>query len=200
MNILNFDPKEVKGFSEVFKIQREIMVKFEPKLIDRIDSFDIDIYEDQMLLKDFLLSRLVEELTEASVALGADHEIHFKEEIIDAMNFLVESYILYGWNEKKVKCDDFSSYMPPFNPSKTLIRQKIYDLIEQIGLTCNKLKIRPWRHSQYVVDLRVFEEEFLKIWEKFIDLCITSNISKKDLLNTWSQKMQVNNFRLSTNY
>ena len=200
MNILNFNAKEVKGFEEVFKIQREIMVKFEPKLIDRIDSFDIDIYEDQMLLKDFLLSRLVEELTEASIALSADHDIHFKEEIIDAMNFLIESYILYGWDHKKIKCDEFCCYIPDFKPLQSHIREKIYDLIEQIGLTCNKLKIRPWRHSQYVVDLRVFEEEFLKIWEKFQDLCIISNINKKDLLDTWSKKMQVNNFRLSTNY
>ena len=60
MNILNYEAQEISSLQEIIEKQKEIMFAFEPNLKRRVEEFDIDIYEDQMLLKDFLLVRAVE--------------------------------------------------------------------------------------------------------------------------------------------
>ena len=97
MNILNYEAFKVENLAEIIEKQKEIMFAFEPNLKQRVEEFDIDIYEDQMLLKDFLLVRAVEEITEAGAAIKANHVEHYKEEIIDVFNFLVEASIILNW-------------------------------------------------------------------------------------------------------
>ena len=94
MNILNYEAIEVKDLAEMIQKQKEIMFAFEPNLEQRVREFDIDIYEDQMLLKEFLLERVVEEITEAYSAFRAEHYEHYLEEIVDVFNFIIETHIL----------------------------------------------------------------------------------------------------------
>ena len=76
----------------------------------------------------------------------------------------------------------------------------VFDVIEQVGLTCNYLRNRKWRASQYLVDLFFFERDFKNVWDKLNTLCNTIGISEKRVLDLWSLKMQVNEFRLATRY
>jgi hypothetical protein len=73
-------------------------------------------------------------------------------------------------------------------------------LTYKIGMACNKLKNRPWKQQQYLVDLLIFEERLLEVWKTFWVLCDHFNISIKDLYSEWSKKYQVNEFRLRTKY
>lgn len=205
MNILNYEKIEIKDIDEIFEKQREIMFAFEPSLKQRVEEFDIDIFEDQMLLKDFLLTRMVEELTEASIALRQDHFEHYKEELVDAFNFLVEAAIILGYvesdylSEKEEKYFNSLSTIEPYS-TKKYSREAIYDVVEAIGEFTNKLKLRPWRDSQYPVDMLSFTKCYNTIWNKFYTLLEISGISWEEFKNTWSKKYQVNKFRIESNY
>lgn len=213
MNILNYDEIQITSLKEVIEKQKEIMIAFEPDLEKRIKEFDIDIPEDQMLLKDFLLIRVVEEITEASIALNKDHYEHFKEEIVDVFNFLIEAAILLNKIKEPIEALDHYNYTCPERPDAFLeiqnnlkysyirnIRSKMFDLIEAIGDFTNKLKLRPWRESQYPVDILSFNECYKSIWNSFIILLEYGHISLEDLLVVWSKKYQVNKFRIESNY
>lgn len=211
MNILNYDEIEITSLKEVIEKQKEIMIAFEPDLEKRIKEFDIDIPEDQILLKDFLLTRTVEELTEASIALKARHFEHFKEELVDSFNFLIEaSILLFHYEDIPEKRKSLLSVdesqegqflnQPLVHTSIKNIREHIYDTIEAIGLCTNKLKLRPWRTSQYPVDLISFRECYKDIWNQFYLLLDYSGITLNSLLKVWSRKYQVNKFRIESNY
>ena len=213
MNILNYDEIQITSLKEVKKKQKEIMMAFEPDLEKRIKEFDIDIPEDQMLLKDFLLTRVVEEITEASIALNKDHYEHFKEEIVDVFNFLIEAAILLNKIKEPIEALNRYNYTCPERPDAFLeiqnnlkysyirnIRSKMFDLIEAIGDFTNKLKLRPWRESQYPVDILSLNECYKSIWNSFIILLEYGHISLEDLLKVWSRKYQVNKFRIESNY
>lgn len=213
MNILNYDEIQITSLKEVIEKQKEIMMAFEPDLEKRIKEFDIDIPEDQMLLKDFLLTRVVEEITEASIALNKDHYEHFKEEIVDVFNFLIEAAILLNKIKEPIEALNRYNYTCPERPDAFLeiqnnlkysyirnIRSKMFDLIEAIGDFTNKLKLRPWRESQYPVDILSLNECYKSIWNSFIILLEYGHISLEDLLKVWSRKYQVNKFRIESNY
>ena len=213
MNILNYDEIQITSLKEVIEKQKEIMIAFEPDLEKRIKEFDIDIPEDQMLLKDFLLTRVVEEITEASIALNKDHYEHFKEEIVDVFNFLIEAAILLNKIKEPIEALNHYNYICPERPDAFLeiqnnlkysyirnIRSKMFDLIEAIGDFTNKLKLRPWRESQYPVDILSLNECYKSIWNSFIILLEYGHISLEDLLKVWSRKYQVNKFRIESNY
>lgn len=100
MNTEDFKSFEFKGiesaFQDIFKKQKLVFEKYMEFEPNKIEDFDINCYSDQQILKDFLQIRFIEELTEASE--DPDNKDHFLEEIVDALNFLVEAYIIYGWD------------------------------------------------------------------------------------------------------
>lgn len=210
MNTNDFKPFEYRNdcFNFIFRKQKELMIEFLKTEKISIDSFDINCFDDQRIFKDYLQIRFIEELNEATLDL--ENYSHFLEEMVDAFNFLVETYIIYGWNhwdlsEWKVKPDRFF-----FRVSNDKILQnmfdrvslnaKFYEVIESVGAACNLLKNRPWKSSQYLVDLFVFEDLFKKVWTKFNELCNFVGISKKKLFQVWSLKYQVNYYRIKTKY
>jgi len=225
MNTNDFIPYKYFGlkeaFEEIFEKQGKLFWKYiasetsyeinSPKDLD----FDINIYQDQQLFKDMLQIRFTEELTEATEDLK--HYDHFEEEIIDAFNFLVSTYILYGWGIKDLKKWNSNKkilytnlrYISSYSEIKSKeflikleneLKIKMYEIIKAVGETCNLLKNRPWRGTQYLVDLYKFEPRFRKIWIEFNDLCNELLISPKRLFELWSLKFQCNLYRIDTNY
>ena len=55
------DYSELKGvnFERILHDQEKLMYLYEPVLKDRVKKFDINIFEDQELIKDFLLNRVI---------------------------------------------------------------------------------------------------------------------------------------------
>lgn len=190
MNIENFKPIPNLSLRDLFEKQKEIKFLYEPGSKQIFENFDIDCYSDQELFKKYCW-RVVEELTEA---LEDQKNLnHLQEEIIDSFNFLIELFLLYGWNEKKVE-DVVSS-----RKTQTL-NESMLDVIYQLGITCNILKNRQWRQSQYLVDLLIFEKRFLLIWQKFMELFNALDLSMERVYEIWSLKYQVNLFRIQTKY
>ena len=221
MNILNYEAQEIDSLEEIIEKQKAIMFSFEPNLEKRVEEFDIDIYEDQMLLKDFLLVRAVEEITEAGAAIKANHVEHYKEEMIDVFNFLIETAIILG-DQYPIDVSDNESVYNYFNGEEffgdvdTLdanytdeenqvhrvsnILKALYDLVQCIGELTNLLKQRPWRESQYPVDLITFKARWKRVWLNFWLTQKYYGFNWKEFKAIWSKKYQVNKFRIESNY
>jgi hypothetical protein len=215
MNILDFDAERHKDgvLPAVFKKTNQLFFdhykEYQPSVKDIDVPIDIDTYEGQQAMKDFLQIRTVEELMEMREALMENHvEMHMHEEVGDSFNFLINSYILYGWDHNNFTpieklWDEFeeNTYTPLDKEKfRRLIDEKIIDVVYNIHLACNKLKIRQWKKSQYLTDMLIFEERYEQVFYSFINLIFTLNIDPELLWSIFSRKNQCNEFRLNTGY
>jgi len=217
LNILDFKAEELKGpvLDKVFQVVERLFLEryknFQPSVKDLDIPIDIDTFEGQAAIKDYLEIRVVEELMEMREAIndavyGKGINEHIYEEVGDSFNFLINSYILYGWSFDKFKSverlwQDFKSTntIPSMIKSLT-VDTAILEVVYDIGLTCNKLKIRPWKKSQYLTDMLVFEERLERIYYSFMTLVFHLNIHPEMLWSIFSRKNQCNEFRLDTGY
>ena len=100
MNTQDFKPF-IKSWEEIYALQGELQLMYRPYFKERIANFDISTLEDQELFKK-LCWQIVEELAEAKEAIEGELDEgeldgeHFNEELIDAFNFMLELYQLYG--------------------------------------------------------------------------------------------------------
>ena len=194
MNTQDFKPF-IKSWEEIYALQGELQLMYRPYFKERIANFDINTLEDQELFKK-LCWQIVEELTEAMEAKDKNEEDHVKEELIDAFNFMLELYQLYGMT-------------PSFDwtlPKWAQVREDgdfagdLLTLIGNIGMTANCLKNREWRQSQYMVDLVVFEDRLKWIWTYFVIMFEHLGLSETRVKELWSLKYQVNLFRIKSKY
>jgi len=192
-----------KCWETIFKKQTEVFYEYmKQEGIEDWEKHDfcIDVLEDQEIFKDFLF-RIIEELTEATEDLI--HADHFLEEIVDALNFLVETMIIYNWNHKDLPKWKQFQYEPTkdFTQFKsTYLKAMFYKVVEKIGWCSNLLKNRKWKQSQYLVDLLIFEKRLQDVWIEFNELVYSLGITEQQLFEVWSQKMQCNLFRIRTKY
>ena len=193
MNTQDFKPF-IKSWEEIYALQGELQLMYRPYFKERIANFDINTLEDQELFKK-LCWQIVEELTEAMEAKDKNEKDHVLEELIDAFNFMLELYQLYGmtptfdWTLPKwaqVLEEDFAG--------------DLLTLIGNIGMTANCLKNREWRQSQYMVDLVVFEDRLKWIWTYFVIMFEHLGLSETRVKELWSLKYQVNVFRIKSKY
>lgn len=194
MNTQDFKPF-IKSWEEIYALQGELQLMYRPYFKERIANFDINTLEDQELFKK-LCWQIVEELTEAMEAAEKPDDEHLAEELIDAFNFMLELYQLYGMT-------------PPLDwtlPKRAQIMNvefwsaDMLALIGTIGMTANCLKNREWRQSQYLVDLVVFENRLKSIWTAFIVVLYHAGLSETQVKELWSLKYQVNLFRIKSKY
>lgn len=195
MNTQDFKPF-IKSWEEIYTLQGELQLMYRPYFKERIANFDINTLEDQELFKK-LCWQIVEELTEAMEAKDKNEKDHVLEELIDAFNFMLELYQLYGM------APDFAwghTYRFRKDIADENFEENILELIKTIGLAANCLKNREWRQSQYMVDLVVFEERLWNIWAMFVMLFGNIGVTEDKVRELWSLKYQVNLFRIKSKY
>lgn len=195
MNTQDFKPF-IKSWEEIYALQGELQLMYRPYFKERIANFDINTLEDQELFKK-LCWQIVEELTEAMEAKDKNEKDHVLEELIDAFNFMLELYQLYGM------APDFAwghTYGFRKDIADENFEENILELIKTIGLAANCLKNREWRQSQYMVDLVVFEERLWNIWAMFTMLFGSIGVTEDKVRELWSLKYQVNLFRIKSKY
>ena len=193
MNINDFKPMPV-SFPEMFKLQTELKFLFEPDAKEVYENFDINCYSDQVIFRDYCW-RICEELAESMEALDDDSEYdHYKEELIDGLNFVMDLVSLYGWSYSDVEFCNAPRCTRKITRSEALV-----EVVKAVGLTANCLKSRKWRSSQYLVDLLVFEKRLKKVWETYMTL-LHLTMATSEIREIWSLKYQVNMFRVKSNY
>lgn len=193
MNTQDFKPF-IKSWEEIYALQGELQLMYRPYFKERIANFDINTLEDQELFKK-LCWQIVEELAEAKDAIeGELDDEHFDEELIDAFNFTLELYQLYGM------APSFDWTLPKGAQDSEDFAGDVLTLIGNIGMTANCLKNREWRQSQYLVDLVVFEDRLKEIWTSFVTMFEHLGLSENRVKELWSLKYQVNLFRIKSKY
>lgn len=194
MNTQDFKPS-IKSWEEIYSRQGELQLMYRPYFKERIVNFDINTLEDQELFKK-LCWQIVEELTEAMEAAEEPDGEHLAEELIDAFNFMLELYQLYGMTPS------FDWTLPKWaqDSEDEDFAGDLLTLIGNIGMTANCLKNREWRQSQYMVDLVVFEDRLRGIWTSFVIMFEHLGLSENRVKELWSLKYQVNLFRIKSKY
>lgn len=195
MNTQDFKPF-IKSWKEIYALQGELQLMYRPYFKERIANFDINTLEDQELFKK-LCWQIVEELTEAMEAKDKNEKDHVLEELVDAFNFMLELYQLYGM------APDFAwghTYGFRKDIADENFEENILELVKTIGLAANCLKNREWRQSQYLVDLVVFEDRLKWIWTYFVIMFEHLGLSENRVKELWSLKYQVNLFRIKSKY
>jgi len=197
-------PDSMQFLRDIFKTQEDLAIKY--KDIEGIPDwpFDINNYEHQAWIKDFLW-RSTEEVAEALEALELGHKEHYLEELSDALHFIVEALILAGVDSKH----RFSNLEEMVNNIKGTITEKStdhsinegsLDYIKHLGLVGNTLKNKKWKKTQVLTDYNKFEHIANKSFTKLIVLFVISGCEAKDIYELYYKKSQVNKFRQNTNY
>jgi hypothetical protein len=215
MNVNDFESTHTYPenlLEDIFNHQHELADKYIPIekrnglcLYDQIPA-DIDDSKAQARIKD-MSWRITEEIAEAMEAFVDGQEDHFKEEIADAMHFLVEKDLLCGftpahsleWYFHDASQQDMEPIMTVLGIAPlTFMTYGSFSTIS--GLTCNCLKNKPWKQSQMLTD----KEKFMSLLEEefscFIDLCFLAGYDAKGLYDMYIRKNQVNQFRQRSQY
>ena len=203
MNTLEINYKgKIKSFSDLFKFAKKQFVEYE-KLEGRDwkeYDFSIDCAEDQMLFKDMLQIRCIEELTEATEAIN--DKDHFLEEVTDAINFFLSSYCMLDVNfDEFMDLDELlkDNINPDFITYEDCAYY-FYLIIQDIGNLCNLLKNRPWAQSNYLVSMVDFNNRLHDLWDTFWKVIWWLGLSSKKVFELFERKYEVNKWRIKTGY
>jgi len=196
-------------WKDIFEKQMALAVKYKDieNMGDLLDTTDnnVDTAKGQKWIKDFSW-RVTEEIAEAFEAknimdselfkrdeadftLVEETQQHFKEELADALHFLVELTIIAGY-DYKIPAEN-KTYNTNPTPWKT-----IYNL----GLMCNTLKNKPWKQTQMLTDRKEFEKYLKLVWSEFISLCNMYIGTLNSIYTYYFKKQEVNKFRQRSKY
>lgn len=173
-------------------------------------TFDINEIRSQCLLKD-LAWRVVEEITEATEAQAHNDEIHFREELADALHFLTELCIQVGIGPDQIYIDPelirgYIAANPNEDSLDILFRcpyvdksNNPYKTVEHIGLAMNCLKQKPWKQTHILTDVKKFEGHLIdayRVFCKYLRCYMTADTA----FDFYFKKSKVNDFRIKSNY
>ena len=198
---------DVKDFNEVAvkeilpairERQTELMHKY--KDIEGLPDcpIDIDAKDSQVWIKDFLW-RTTEELCESREAYILEHETHKIEELIDAVHFLTECFILVDMEPtidlkhmyegcQKVG-SEFGSYV-----------KHMGECIYFLGLVGNTLKNKKWKQTAVLTDKAKFFKYLDTAYFHLMACIISCGCNPHDIYNFYFKKAEVNTFRQRSNY
>jgi hypothetical protein len=185
------------------------------------DLFDINEQRCQYLCKDFAW-RITEELAECTECL--DNMDHAREELIDALHFLIELYIICGIDAKKIgvysidylhdhdvhyngpreDCNLVHAFLLANNRfsdcTYTTIRSQTYSVIEYIGRAMNCLKQKPWKQTHVLTDIRRFELNLCLAFYEWVAIARLMRMSPQSVYDCYFKKSEVNKFRQRSQY
>lgn len=189
----------------IFEKQWELAIKYKDieNMGDLLDTRErnIDTPKGQKWIKDFAW-RVSEELAEGFEAVELLKEIkfgdtqsqidlqeHFREELADALHFLVELTIIAGYD-----------YEIAYGAQINEVQNRPWDVVYYMGLMCNTLKNKPWKQTAMLTDRAKFEMLLSKTWGSFKGLLKQRIGRDKDIYNYYFKKHKVNQFRQRSNY
>lgn len=156
-------------------------------------AFSIDNQRCQYVIKDFAW-RVTEELAEAAEALDHGNTIHFVEEVIDALHFYTEMFIVMGYTSQTIKLlrHDVIKDRPE--------AQHMFNIIKSIGLAMNTLKQKPWKQHHFPTDISLLELHLFTGYTTLILLLVEFGLTQGEIYQVYYKKSEVNKFRQRSNY
>jgi len=198
----------------IFNRQRELMEKYHhiEKNLRLTPDCPVSLHDSkgQLLLKDFAW-RTTEELAEAIDAIeNGESEEHIKEEVADALHFLVEMGILSNITPDILLTLD-PDELPPHDYLETLFSLWTYEnklnyseaftqFIVRLGMVCHTLKNKPWKQTQMLTDIKEYTTRYIETFHYFIRFCISIDLQPEELFQLYFKKSKVNAFRIRSSY
>lgn len=213
--------------SAIFARQKELMGKYHA--IEKASGLmqtedcpvELDTPKGQARLKDFAW-RATEEIAEAMEDLiGYDptvdvlDHVHIREELADALHFLVELMILADVESKELLdgLDDLSEAMRELGgtsftwtndkPTATQVVGVFATAgaaVTTLGVAMNCLKLKPWKQAHVATDRVKFVNALKDSFWMLICLMSTVGMSGKAVASYYFRKAKVNAFRQESNY
>jgi len=190
--------------NDIFNTQWELALKY--KDIEGMPDwpFDLDSYDHQVWIKDFLW-RCTEEIAEALDVLDNDSE--FEKELSDCMHFLVEVFILTGM-ENRVRYKDLDSMVKAINDSQIKgglslyqrINQACLDLVVSLGMAGNCLKNKKWKKTPIATDRVKFESHLSKAFTQLVTIYVVTGNDAQNIYDSYYAKSKINKKRQQDNY
>lgn len=233
VNVNDFESPTTEGvqckLNAIFVRQKELMDKYhhieEKNGLLQTGMVPVDLHDrfGQARLKDFAW-RVTEELAEATEALTYEGKgVHFKEELMDALHFLVELHILSGYGPVDIAVTDPKHSFGPLpekdlldvlfemvdiqipgpdivNPSLLVIRGHIYVIIEDLGKAMNCLKQKPWKQSHILTDADMYRAKLTDSFHSFVRVAALVGMTSQDVFDLYFRKSEVNKFRQKSKY
>lgn len=190
----------------IFKKQKELALTYHSiesnNGLLQTEDFPVclDDPRGQQRLKDFAW-RITEELGEAHESLGAlcgETSDHFREELMDALHFLVELLLNIGLTH-----EDVPSF-PHEHVSKTDLcaekDKRMSEFITALAVSMNCLKNKPWKMTNMRTDRIYFIFHIRITFVKFFYILADAGITEKMMYQYYFKKHAVNKFRQRSNY
>lgn len=158
--------------------------------------FSIDHPKWQYIIKDFAW-RVTEELAEAREAYHKGNDIHYVEELIDALHFYTELLIICG-----IKHTDIHKVFEVAATGKSAFWSVVYHL----GIACNFLKLKPWKNTHVITDSQRFLDRLKMGYIELMTVILNAAIdgmplsTPQNVYMLYYKKSLVNQFRQDTNY
>ena len=219
MNIHDVEVNLPSGdkLENIFQRQRELMAKY--RVIEERNGFPfltgdypVNLHDamSQHRIKD-LFWRFTEELCEALDAYAEDgcRSDHVKEEIADAMHFLVEACIVIGIEPQVLSGVDtqklehlftHSPYVSGIDRTYLSASWAFTDMMRTLGMAANCLKNKPWKTTHMLTDVDLFRARVSFAFRKFITFCKYMGLTADELYLLYFKKSEVNKFRQRSNY
>ena len=193
---------------QIFDRQREYMRSLAPIYgrngfaIHNAWPYSINSRADQEQLR-LLAWRITEEIYEA-LDLGESLNVEaFREEIADALHFLVELAIVSDMDELSILAfspgqrhsDLLSEAFSGVGYPRTEGAVAWMVMIEELARTMMLLKQRPWRTDNRPTDRAVWESGMRCVFARFIAACRVSGITAEDLYRAYFRKAEINDER-----
>lgn len=207
----------------IFDRQMELMSKYHPieeangLLFGHEDAIsltvDLDNRFGQFRLKD-MAWRFTEELGEADAAF-VDYQrdngskLHFQEECIDALHFLVELSVISGFVPETMKHHwphggQHGQLLDSMFSSVSKIPgtwpDSAWASVASLGMTMNCLKNKPWKQSHQVTDRRQFYYHLGGTWLRFVGALHLAELTADTTFDLYVRKSEVNKFRQRSQY
>ena len=140
-----------------------------------------------------------------------DIQLHFREELVDALHFLTEKTILEGITPIDIhntlcgpieQGEDMLDNLFLFAMTKGInpLNDEYANFITALGLTNNCLKNKPWKQTQMITDKVKYKELAINAWLAFIKLLLSAGLDSTSTADYYLKKSQVNAFRQRSNY
>ena len=204
-------PESKHYFLSVWGLQKALLKEYTK--IEELPKYplNLDIKENQNLLKDFI-SRVVEELAEAyeQAIIKKDFAL-FYEELADALHFIVEVMIfsaplmdfvgphmvdILAVNAKSPK-----GYVKSKDINNVHLALWMWDVTYYLNLARNTLRNKPWKQTE----VRTRKNQFISLISKSFAVLIYGmvnvvGLSAREIFVEYYKKNQINQFRIKSKY
>jgi len=166
---------------------------------------DLQSFRGQARLRDYAW-RITEELGEAMHAQDPDYR---REEIVDALHFLVELCIASGLEAREIvpgdrtpdEGDNLSVLVDRIQMADVGILHFEYVVavfIRELAMTINLLTNRPWKQKRRDVSPLIFRNELIKLVWRFGILCVVLGFTSDTLYQGYFNKAKTNQQRITS--